>query len=101
MKRLGLSQQLLERWVRERSSHRFRVTFSDAECYILEGLYPVDYSVYQKEGRWSAYVSGHVNLSEAKMKTHPLGSGLDFHLEEIVEIADDTSGEQLFPPRAT
>jgi len=77
-----------------RESHELRVTFLDGRAFLLKMVCPIDSSIYNSIGGWTADVV--CMLSDPKNKFHKPRSGLDFFEGDILEIQDLTSEEVIY-----
>ena len=79
-----------------RESHLLRVTFVDSDIFVLRGARPVDTSVYDVTGQWTAEIIEVISVPVIKQKVHVAGAGLDFMEKDIREVFDATTCERVF-----
>ncbi len=78
-----------------RNSCNFKITFRDAEAFVLKELYPVDFSIYGKTGQWSGEIVALI-APLSKLMVHKVGNGLDFIEDDVQEILDLSTGQVVF-----
>jgi hypothetical protein len=89
------THKLLE-FVKVRTSHVLHISFKDSEVFLLKELNPIDPSIYNSNGQWTAEIAGIIHIPAKKQKLLKLGIGLDFKEADVTEIIDTTTGESLY-----
>jgi hypothetical protein len=77
-------------------NHTFSISFKDSDAFILKELNPIDPSIYDSKGQWTAMIVEIICVSAKKEKLLKPGSGLDFKEEDIQEITDATTHELIY-----
>ncbi len=70
------------------------VEMKHGDVFRLKIAYPIDTSIYGKNGGWNSHVVLMVNDPENKF--HRPGNGLDFYEEDVQKIIDEATGELIY-----
>ena len=81
--------------VGSKTSRTFRISFKDSDVFLLRNLNPIDSSIYDLSGLWSAEIVEAIRMPPKRKKLFKQGVGLDFKEEDIQEIIDVSAGELL------